>query len=398
MRVLLTRVRTRQMLGVFISFFIGLAHADCSSINLYEDPRSPFLQIPIAEQGPANTCYAHAAAQLADYYLMSHRLASQPQVSEFWVAINHKTTLNSPRHGLHWAPHTLGNSYLYWAIQDLNKNGNCSFEQMKSSLQSLQFDLKIETKLTSDELLFLLELLWPKIGVLKSSDSVGIKNWVNSTSDLRDLNQRLGTKTSEELFHIVKQLLSLSRLNWLKSQHVLAIDFFEKYVFGPCKKQGLRSLGLPAPHSVGLGYESNESLVRTLNQWLELPAKQPVAVGYCAEIYRNKKIAPLASTWTPRALKMMTGGCSAHYSLVVGRRPASGAQSTGQCEYLIRNSQGEDFWSQHWNCLCQNSKTGQMLECKYQPSAPHPQADQTVLGCWVKQADLMPWVYDLERF
>ena len=95
----------------------------------------------------------------------------------------------------------------------------------------------------------------------------------------------------------------------------------------------------------------------------------------------------------PRVLGIATQkSCSPHYSLIVGKRPSSEAD---HCDYLVRNSYGTGFWTNKYECYCEE-KDGSKRNCSAAKDKGNP--DLKVLGCWIDGNDLSRVTFDIAHF
>ena len=325
---------------------------------------------------------------------MSHGKASEASISPFWVALNHKNSNHSARRWYHWEPNSLGDSYLLWALQDLRSKRNCSATKIQCAITNLQVEWKLPHRLTSDEFLYMLEKIWPKVGSLSPQNTKAIQSWIKSDEELREFDHDLVAENRPHLGFIAQSFLKVSELSKARKQYHRVLDFFETAFFKSCPSQSQDKLEIPKIRNYGVGIASDEDITDTMNEWFGPSHPQPLAVGYCDQVYKHKSISPLTSVIIPRALRIQATGCSAHYSLIVGKRP----DTSGKCEYLIRNSYGEGFWTDKWECLCSNVHTGENEACRANSRhALMPADGQKVLGCWAPQDKLAPYVYDLEQ-
>src|SRR5690606_14945415 len=99
------------------------------------------------------------------------------------------------------------------------------------------------------------------------------------------------------------------------------------------------------------------------------------------------------ATLRPRLLSAInTRSCSAHYSLIVGRR-----KTGSSCQYLIRNSHGIGFWTDQWECMCERTDgaSPRFEDCRKERIVS---GESKVVGCWVDRDDVGGNLYDLMHF
>jgi hypothetical protein len=126
---------------------------------------------------------------------------------------------------------------------------------------------------------------------------------------------------------------------------------------------------------------------------LDARSPAPVGIGYCARIYADDPavaaLAAKSSRFLPRLAKVLDPNCSAHYSMIVGRRKAA----NGTCQYLIRNTSGTGFWTKRYGCLCEKANHAGFENCHYDAKTS-PKSDR-VVGCWIDEEPILNSLYDV---
>jgi hypothetical protein len=98
---------------------------ECRPVNLLTQPSSPFLKLPVYHQEKTNICYAYAAAQLADYYLIQQG-AETKSVHPLWLAYNYAQS-RGRKH--------LDIGHTRLALQTLKESANCHFGSVSQALK-----------------------------------------------------------------------------------------------------------------------------------------------------------------------------------------------------------------------------------------------------------------------
>jgi hypothetical protein len=112
------------ILLLFIISSLTLA-SDCQHVNLINQPNSPFEKIPVYHQEKTNICYAYAAAQIADYYLIAQG-AQQRSIHPAWLAYNYAVGKGRQK---------LDIGHTKEALAYLRDGSNCHFEDVSRALQ-----------------------------------------------------------------------------------------------------------------------------------------------------------------------------------------------------------------------------------------------------------------------
>ncbi|MBI2606359.1 MAG: hypothetical protein HYW49_09795 [Deltaproteobacteria bacterium] len=382
-------MRVFAAIALLLSTVSLAADRDCSPVNLYENPVDPLWEIPIAQQGPLYVCYALTAAQMIDYYLLSHGM-ERPEggSSALWIAYNHKSSGAFPRKLIQWDRRELGYSYMKWAIADAKRNGICG----NSAVDPVVSRIKSDARMTDFEFIYLFEQVWMNQDRIDWNDRKSIESFIAELNQEVEGLARAGI-LSDLIARIAERIRGIPGKNG-KS----ALPYFGETIFGECRENRLLHPSLPEPNTAGIAYASNARILRRIDSALDGDSRQPAGIGYCANIYDEghqgyknfDRLELLSGSWMPRALRTLTSGCYQHYSLIVGRRPAS----DGTCQYLLRNSYGTGFWSKNWECVC--ARPDQTLyACAYDPA--HSQ-DDAVVGCWVDSQTLASNTFDVEYF
>lgn len=365
------------------------ADRDCPPVNLYENPADPLWEISILNQGPLYVCYAITAAQMIDYYLLSHGL-ERPEggSSALWIAYSHKSSGAFPRRLIQWDRRELSYSYMKWAINDAKRDGICG----NGTVDPLIAKIKNDSRLTDYEFLYLFEQVWMNHDRIDWNDRQSVDRFVAELNPEVEGLARGGILT-EVVARIAEQIRDIPGVDANS-----ALAYFGETIFGGCREDRRIRPPLPAVKTAGLGYATNARILRRIDAALDGDFRQPAGIGYCANIYdaghagyKNfEKLELLSGSWMPRALRTLTSGCYQHYSMIVGRRP----DSNGSCQYLLRNSYGTGFWSKNWECVCAKADRT-LYSCRY--DSTHAQDDH-IVGCWIDGKALASNTFDVEYF
>ncbi len=367
----------------FLSLFLALAPCfaegmdseACTPVNLYDLPHHPFDRIPIYNQGEMSTCYAYTASQMIDFWRFNQDPDSSDLTSPLWTALIHK--INVP---IHWNPDSLDFSRMTWVFNSLERNGICRASVVNRAVERLRNG---NVNLSEPDLMFFFQTLWDEyqvpFGDLKTNEAVYGRAY-EKVAALPYFEGKIQYSLKDK-FHFMTHYFKGQRLETLMDE-----------VFSECKGEALLPVTLPSRESMGLGFASNRKFTRRIEK--TLARDEPLGIGYCYKILdEGPGYRGIHSPFRFLGMALNQSECSAHYSMIVGQRP--GAQ--GGCQYLIRNTYGTNFWTDHFSCLCQKkgSNTHEHQECR---ASDADAKDLTVLGCWIDSQDLVSNAFDLTYF
>ena len=332
-------------------------------------------------------------------------------------------------------PKRLGYSDINVAIKDLASVGVCDQDTVQKGIENF----KKSGKLNEDEFLYLFHLFHTKTKEARElnvaiDDQKIVAMFHAALDDLIDQRQKdildpLMTRPESELTPEELKIRKfkegkMADLEALKSCDMTgtpsgdatelfqnlkaAFDFDHKnkqlillrdHVFKDCLDEGqISKVTVPKFKHVGEFFSTNKKLLSEIDVALDR-SKAPAAIGYCAKVLDNEnhepplRLGPHGFPPKPRVLQLANSEnvkkCSPHYSMIVGRR-----EKAGQCQYMIRNTYGAHFWSQHMECTCENKKKEQ-FDCTYKT---HGDQDVTVLGCWINGGNLAESTFSVTHF
>lgn len=393
--------------GLLFSLVLGTASAaraedpsaECTYRNLYEEHSSPLHEIPIYDQRESGLCYAYTTSQLTEFYLRKTRQwNTDAHVDPLWVAIAYK---GGHTRGIRILGNQLDGGFFNTAFRDLEALGICDPAVLESSIT----DYKQGSKLDNPDFFLIFEMIWDlraKRADLFPADAPNFSAILKELAkiaefrtirDRIDAQSRYGRDTAaqfeRDMQSLVQIIAKVPAANVAKS---LKIKYLRNVVLGACRGKSLLKPELPDAITMGLGWESNRVLKNGMDRMLDAPETLPVGIGYCWNIFEDdptlRQAAERRNGIFPRILKAVIPSCGAHYSVVVGRRKALG----GSCQYLIRNTYGQDFWTKRYECLCEKSP-GRYENCRYDPKTS-PKSD-SVVGCWIDEKPLLNSLYDV---
>ena len=316
-----------------------------------------------------NTCYAHSAADLLRYQELKMGKPDS-QINPSWIAFVHK--YNAPFY--HWDKDSLDFSVLSWSLKSLRDEGVCNNAAFSKALA----DLKNGNDLTDTEILGFYEQLWDAYRALDGDDEKAFEAAYSTVTSSEDFVGKIKYPLINS-FKFIVQIDTNSKLEAL-NRHI------SKY----CNDSSIYKYNVPEYGGSFLNSASNDSIHEVIDGIIE--SDRMVGVGYCFKLFMNgPRYRALGSNL--RLFKMILNDdkCWAHYSSVVGRRKSL---KTDSCEYLVRNTMGTEFWTDHFECFCEEKSTGLKRDCRSSEKNP----DLKVLGCWVDADDLAANIFDYTYF
>lgn len=428
-----SRILRLVLVSLLVSSSLALAAVasdDCTYRNLYELPNDPLADIPIYEQGETDLCYAYTAAQLTEYYLRKNETwTGDAHLNPLWIAIAYK---GGHSRGIRIKNNELGHGFFHTAFNDMADLGICDPKVFEQSLA----EYKGASVLTDPDFFFLYEQMWDQRArhdnfftktpqeyeaAMKKLEARPDFQRIRDRAFAHTLDSTLGSlggsskgtrvdgkpdgglfpdpaKVLNAKFLFERELRRIHRIvkevpeKWVAKAK--KIKYLRNAVFGACRGDALWKPDFPETKSLGLGWASNAKLKRGIDSMLDAVVPQPVGIGYCAKIYEDDDAeaarAAKRSWLLPRAAKVLDNAkCSAHYSMIVGRRRAE----SGKCQYLVRNTYGRDYWTKRYECLCEKAGGSGFEACHY--DAKDSPTSNRVVGCWIDETPILNSLYDV---
>lgn len=316
-----------KMLALLISiFFLSSSFAvDCSPVNLITEPGSPFSKIPVYDQKDSNICYAFAAAQMVDYYLIKNG-AEKRSIHPAWLALNY--ALARKRDGLNIG-HTKD------SIESLSEVNNCDYDRVSSALTSWA-----DTPDMSES------------GIIAFIEKFAMANRSPASS------HRLMKKFEE-----------------LKRMAISPVKVVEKILMSGCEDRS--RVVLPAVQKYNYSQlpedkDFEKFLIQNIHK-----NSVPYSIAYCSKVWKDPTYDGIELTFFGKR-DSLRKDCEYHESIIVGRKP-----SGSSCNLLVRNTWGTEWRSgnKKWKCLCREKSTGTWIDdCD---SSTHPDELYSVEACWI---------------
>jgi hypothetical protein len=347
----------------------------CPAVNLYEVPVRPFDRMPIYDQGELSTCYAYTASQLIDFWRFKNDPAARDLTSPVWTALVHKV-----RMPLHWNPDNLDFSRMAWVFKSLEREGICRAEVVDRAIERLRNG---NARMQEADLMSFFQELWDEYQ--NQASILGLNPGAYDLAYAKISSKPYYADRIEnslvESFRFIDGGSRGKRLQTLLAR-----------VMNECTGENLLKVSLPDWKSIGLGFASNRKIIHKMNEILERGS--PLGLGYCSNLL-DEGPGYRAFRFKPRILGVAfrQAKCGAHYSIVAGQRP----RRDGSCEFLIRNTYGTGFWTDHFSCMCRSRdpSIAGFQDCK---ASQAERNNQQVVGCWISGQDLANNTYDLTWF
>ena len=294
--------------------------AECSEVRL-DKAGGSMARIPVLHQDGTETCYAYAAAQLADAF--RHRtvreLAAKGEATPELLELHLKHITSPLVAAVNTAyaagQDTVNQGHVTKALKSIFQNGSCSHRRIGDRFGA--YDSKG----------FLAELKDYFDGMRARAPGTPIDAPpapLDCCLESRDPGAPLSRRNLE------KFLRATNFVGFLK-------DAFE----AACRRDTLTVPG--AEPQAFYGHQQPNVALRqqrfqgTLYKFSK-PTDLPIAINYCADILYSRDKTGVGTNG-------MAVGCATHHSAaIVGRRPGPG----GTCQFLVRNSYGDSNNGYAW--------------------------------------------------
>jgi hypothetical protein len=321
---------------------VALAN-ECPTLNLISQKNSPFEKIPVYDQDGIGICYAYAASQLADYYLIKNG-QSRRTIHPLWAALKLSEL---------WKKDYISTGSTSSTLDELIKKGNCDYSIISRSLSTWAHKANI----SEANVMALIETYVSKLKSAKYQKRRSLmRNEIDSLINQTISEQKQFCPPHGNLPALIPELKSLTDLN--------SLDFFSRLIFPGCQSR-IYKPSFPAPKN--LRATKKELWPQLIAQKLK-SIDGPISISYCSNILYDSSYK-----W-----KMNTKGCAAHASLIVGMKKVGSS-----CKFLLRNSWGNGFGksTHRWNCFCRHKRTNAFVDdCSYKT---HNNGQYSVEGCWI---------------
>jgi len=332
-----------------IAIFAQPSFADeCSTADLNESSDSPFRNIPIYDQDGTGTCYAHAAAQLADYWSLKKnpKRPKSERINPIYAAWQTKF--------LYQINSDTGGGLPEDVIRSLKYSGYCKNDDVQERLKKAK---KEGGNLTDAELVHYYEILC-------NTDKLAYR-------DLRGVNRAI---ENDDWVAKVKCTPLHQRLTTGLSLSLNFIEYTSNLVLGNhfkgCKLNKSTST-MPNPKT--FDYENFGDKKKRFD--LALENGKPLSINMCSSLFEN----PSKRFLNNKNRVINKDQCSPHSVLVTARKKIGNS-----CQYMVRNSWGS-MWTgkKGTKCACYTKDGTYESDCTNFGKA------KAVVGCWYSEKDLI---------
>ncbi len=355
---------------ISIIFAPNLFSMECKRVNLSFVKRwkPAHKDLPTWTQRDSNTCYAHSAIQMFDFW----RYQNEPRIFSF--------AMSDPIYGA-----ILGRRYFYehmkqnhprpqttlgfgWGEQVLNgirKYGMCQSYVIQKSMDNFS---KI-TGINSLDFNLVTQSLFEDYDGAKSVRRAKLKSWVKWTKLHGGRFHRLykkhkGKKVFKDIacdksYKFYNECRKFEKVYDLIVPYLRNNDYlgFMKMVFKDCMKKEntyLSSYKLPEYY----WQDSSRDWKRTakkISSVLEQRNALPMGINYCSNILEQKGYQGLTFRKGKTYVPHFRTDCDRHVSIVIGQRTRN-----GRCQFLVRDSHGSqcDFYDKGWDCKTPKYNSG----------------------------------------
>ncbi len=333
---------------------------DCPDSDLNASDKSPLRSMPVYDQDGTGTCYAHAAAEMVDFWRLQHGTQSTELINPVYAAwVDHYENRN-----IFLTEKTTSAGHCSEAIDSLKSQGYCKNSQVEACLA----EYKKKGPFSDAELVHFLETIYENYTIYTKENSY------DRAVRLTKKDPWVGGKCD-------------SLATTLKTKDLLGVSATQLMsdLFANCKpKQSLSNIPNPHDYNDWTDQDITGRIDTALNN------KAPVAISMCSKVFDDPKhyrgligdSGTFSNFYTRDSSSNIKKDCGSHAVLITGR-----AKIDGVCKYMIRNSWGA-FWkgARGTQCAC-ISEAGQYQEVCY---SSHP---QEYVGCWYSKQDLIPNIY-----
>ena len=334
----------------------GDADESCTSFRMDENGGS-MQHVPVTDQEGLATCYAHVASQLADAYEKTHlgeKILNDPalkealfksETSSFAAAVYNKAA--------RFEKDGLENDWdACETIRSLTRNGSCLKSDVDDSLAAAYVT---QTPTRRLETYHFISSLWKyyRKWEEKPFECQNANDWANPDEAplafLKPAFSNLPAPRCQDLQQV------LQKVAWKHPFWIVPARFVRPFIDPLCLKKR-PNLALQSAACFSVPYDQFEShdadLLKKINQLIDRPLPQPIAVGMCAEVFMSGRdyVHPGFKKTDQNLLRhRVTSQCLGHAALIIGRRPFQ-----GHCQFLLRNSSGltscPTYMHKDWEC------------------------------------------------
>ncbi|RZA09475.1 MAG: hypothetical protein EOP11_01550 [Proteobacteria bacterium] len=330
MRLNIYRFKTHALALLAAAIPLHAAHAACSEVRLDQADGS-MARIPVLHQDGTETCYAYAAAQMAD--ALRHRktreFAARGEISPAILEqqLRHITSplVAAVNSAYSSGAESVNQGLLADSLKSIFAEGSCSHERIGDEFGA--YDSKG----------FLAQLKGYFDGMRARRPGTPIArppSPLDCCTDSRDPGAPLSRRNLE------KYLAANTFVGFLKQSFDAA-----------CKNRWITVPSGTTNTFYGVRERSPSARMRRFSEALysiRKPSDMPVGINFCADVLFDRTKVGVDSTgqaMTSSPSPLTPPACVSHHSaLVVGRRPGPG----GTCQFLIRNSFGDSNNGYDW--------------------------------------------------
>lgn len=354
--------------------------------------------IPTYDQDGTGICYAYAASEMMNCYLMERNRSTALRVHPATVAVRYTAA--------HDRSETLNAGIIVDAINSTRTQYNYNYSAVSANLTEAA---KLSA-VPEAEVLHFIETL----GKAMSSPSIREQAATLSSQQALQNGSYLGSlynywnNLKKTAFSSIKpdSWCSKSDIDSLKTFALSApasssLDIAFATIFEEKdKSKALLSTEIPVARRL-TGMKTSEATIQeAIRGHFARGATRPLGLSFCSKVLSDGSYRGISGTGSSRGIipKDKNGGkeCGGHAVLISGTR-----NNGGRCEYLIRNSWGTAFRAKsRLSCLCKNSVTKGYSECpgsgvKNGSNIPN-KANLKIVSCWVPEAEIVPNTFAID--
>ncbi len=365
---------------------------DCVNRNLETTTGNPMQSIPTYDQDGTGMCYAYAASQMMNCYLMEKNRSTSLRVHPATAAVRFTAAYDKQE--------TLNGGFIDKAINATRAEFNYSYSSVAQNLtetakntavpeaEVLHFIETLGKAMTNPTIRDQASLLSSKQAAANGSFAGPLYNyWNNLTSTAFNSIKPDAWCSKEDIASLKSFALSAPASS---SLDIAFLTIFEE------KHKSAKPLSSEMPAAKHLtGMSASEATIKeTIRAHFAAKATRPLGLSFCSKVISDGTYRGLSGTGSSRKIipKDKNGGkdCGPHAVLISGIR-----NNGGRCEYLIRNSWGTAFRSNsRLSCVCKNTATKAYSECpgnglKDGKNIPN-RANLKIVSCWIPEAEVAP--------
>lgn len=376
------------------------AAADCVERNLETLPGSSMQKIPVYDQDSSGTCFAYAASELMNAYLLNRDPESPLRIHPAVAAIRYKRAYD-PRA-------ELSGGDVAQSIRAVRSGFNYRYDGVSEDLARIAG----ESGMSESEVLQMIELVGELMTDAEVQRLARAAAWreLGRSPNRRQFEDALRREVAGRMDldlsasgSTCKREIEASYEGFIRSSSIASsVKIAGEALFSAGNRElKLPFTYLPKPEQVTALRNSNDWHAKIIREHFASGASLPLGISFCSRVIREGSLRAIeGEVGYMRRIPDMDK-CEHHAALITGTR-----NNEGRCEYLLRNTWGSTFTNDNrLSCVCRHRMTREFSECPgngrvgAKPTAPMIEnaADLKVISCWIAEDEITPNMTGITR-